>query len=75
MGGWAGFLLVSASKEPSLNVPFQVKPGWWPGPYKPHHQARDRKTFGSVSLALIAAPSCSLMLITLDMTGEDTEVP
>lgn len=27
MGGWAGFLLVPASKEPSLNMLFQVKPG------------------------------------------------
>lgn len=26
MGGWAGFLLVLASKDPSLNMLFQVKP-------------------------------------------------
>lgn len=43
MGGWAGFLLEPASKEPSFNMLFQVKPGGQG--LQTSHQDRDRKTF------------------------------
>lgn len=68
MGGWARFPLVPASKEPSLNMLFQVKPGGQGLTSSPTRPGIGKHLQVFLS-ALMAALSRSLVLMTLDMVG------